>query len=415
MKKKAVLLAVILFLFVQTYGFAQDQTVAETVLPQLLDAVPDPAGILGTVGSLYQENYAFNGMNYSAYLFPKPFSAEAFSESYRQAAALAGYSVEDDALDGYGMLRIFDAGKPDIAAQLLPEYQGYLLLMIPDGMNFILHDAVPEPMNTTELVEMGSHFIEAQDYQAAIRYLLKAAGIYLRSEAARQEAPTAEPILMPTATAEPTDALLIRNDPRTAQTYTVQNGDSCWSIAAQFGMDIQDFMRANDFSECNLLIGQEVVIPGEELYTPTPTPLPGAQQTYVVEAGDNCWSIAVNKFGVNFELFMAVNNLTECNILVGQEVVIPGADQQMPTMTPIPLDQYSSGQQIQYVVEMNDSYNDIAEKFNTTLVSIQQLNNVNVYTGFPQFGQVLTIAVNLVTPTPTPEMTATLEPGTLQP
>ena len=126
MKKKAVLLAVILFLFVQTYGFAQDQTVAETVLPQLLDAVPDPAEILGTVGSLYQENYAFNGMNYSAYLFPKPFSAEAFSESYRQAAALAGYSVEDDALDGYGMLRIFDAGKPDIAAQLLPEYQGYL-------------------------------------------------------------------------------------------------------------------------------------------------------------------------------------------------------------------------------------------------------------------------------------------------
>ena len=75
MKKKAVLLAVILFLFVQTYGFAQDQAVAETVLPQLLDAVPDPAEILGTVGSLYQENYAFNGMNYSAYLFPKPFSA----------------------------------------------------------------------------------------------------------------------------------------------------------------------------------------------------------------------------------------------------------------------------------------------------------------------------------------------------
>ena len=37
------------------------------------------AEILGTVGSLYQENYAFNGMNYSAYLFPKPFSAEAFS------------------------------------------------------------------------------------------------------------------------------------------------------------------------------------------------------------------------------------------------------------------------------------------------------------------------------------------------
>ena len=68
-----------------------------------------------------------------------------------------------------------------------------------------------------------------------------------------------------------------------------------------------------------------------------------------------------------------------------------------------------------YTVQMNDSYNDIASMFNTTLDSIQRLNNVNAYTGFPQYGQVLQIEVNLVTPTPTPEVTATPEPGTLEP
>ena len=96
-------------------------------------------------------------------------------------------------------------------------------------------------------------------------------------------------------------------------------------------------------------------------------------------------------------------------------MIIPGSDQQLATPTPIPLDQYTTGQIVAYTVQMNDSYNDIASMFNTTLDSIQRLNNVNAYTGFPQYGQELTSAVNLVTPTPLPEPTATPVVGTLQP
>ena len=152
-----------------------------------------------------------------------------------------------------------------------------------------------------------------------------------------------------------------------------------------------------------------------ETPTPTLTPTPEGPQMYTVEEGDNCWSIAVDKFGVDFELFMMINNMTACNIGIGDQVVIPARDQEKPTMTPIPLDQYTTGQIVSYVVEMNDSYNDIAAKFSTTLESIQRLNNVNVYTTFPQYGQVLQIEVNLVTPTPAPEATATPEVATLQP
>ena len=123
----------------------------------------------------------------------------------------------------------------------------------------------------------------------------------------------------------------------------------------------------------------------------------------------------MDRFGVNFELFMQVNGMVDCNIGIGQEVIIPGADQQVATSTPIPLDQYTMGQVVAYTVEMNDSYNDIAAKFNTTLDSIQRMNNVNVYTTFPQYGHVLQIEVNLVTPTPLPEATATPEVATLQP
>ena len=118
---------------------------------------------------------------------------------------------------------------------------------------------------------------------------------------------------------------------------------------------------------------------------------------------------------MNFELFMQVNGMTDCNIGIGDEVIIPGADQTVATSTPIPLDQYNAGEIVSYTVEMNDSYNDIAAKFNSTIESIQRLNNVNVYTSFPQYGQVLRIEVNLITPTPSPEPSTTPEVGTLQP
>ena len=148
-----------------------------------------------------------------------------------------------------------------------------------------------------------------------------------------------------------------------------------------------------------------------ETPTPTLTPTPTGPQIYVVQEGDNCWSI-ITEFDVPLDLFLAINNLpASCPINIGDEVVIPAADQEMPTATPFPLDQFTVGQQIEYVVEVNDSYNGIASKFNTTLDSLQKLNNIEDMTSFPTFGQTLIVAVNLVTPTPSPVPTYTEVPS----
>ena len=148
-----------------------------------------------------------------------------------------------------------------------------------------------------------------------------------------------------------------------------------------------------------------------ETPTPTLTPTPEGPQIYTVEEGDNCWSIAVDKFGVDFELFMMINNMTACNIGIGDQVVIPAVGQEKPTMTPIPLENYTVGQQIEYTVEMNDTYPGIASKFNTTLDSLQRLNEIEDITNYPNYGDILTIAVNLVTPTPSPVPTYTEVPS----
>lgn len=413
MKKTAIIIVISLLLLMCFSAYAQDAENSTAALPQVIAAIPDPSEVLGSLGSLYQADFVYLGNIYDAYLFPLPQQIPPFVETYGREASAAGYEAVADVVEGYEALRIYDFADESKSALLFYNYQGYMLLMVPKDMQFTLHEEITEPLSPERMVELGNQAISAGDYQTALRYLIKAAGNLIQSS--EQTLLIQPPTQQPAATATPTPFPMITNQPSLGQLYTVQDGDSCWSIAAANGLDIQYFMEANGFTECNIIIGDEVIIPNPEMPTATPIPLPGAQQTYVVESGDSCWSIAVDKYGVNFELFMAVNGFSECDIHVGDEVIIPGDDDMMPTSTPIPLDQYTTGQQIQYTVEMNDSYNDIAAKFNTTLVSIQQLNNVNVYSGFPQYGQVLTIAVNLITPTPSPVPTATPEVGTLQP
>lgn len=57
--------------------------------------------------------------------------------------------------------------------------------------------------------------------------------------------------------------------------------------------------------------------------SPTTTPGPGGQRTYTVKAGDTCFGIA-QEFGVTVDQLRAANGLDEaCTIYPDQELVIP--------------------------------------------------------------------------------------------
>jgi len=133
---------------------------------------------------------------------------------------------------------------------------------------------------------------------------------------------------------------------------------------------------------------------------------------YTVEEGDNCWDVAVNKFKVGIDVFLAINGFTmdNCNLTPGQEVIIPGPNTKLPTETPIALDQYTAGQQIEYKVQLNDSLRDIASKFNSTIESIIKLNKIEDENAPLTAGSTIIIAVNIVTPTPTSVPTYTPVP-----
>jgi LysM repeat protein len=106
--------------------------------------------------------------------------------------------------------------------------------------------------------------------------------------------------------------------PGSGQVYIVQRGDTLFSIARRFGSTVEAIQRANGIvNPTYISVGQRLVIP-EGGVPPT-----AGGTTYTVQAGDTLYSIAA-KFGTNVWDIVVANNLLEPYwILVGQVLTIP--------------------------------------------------------------------------------------------
>ena len=140
--------------------------------------------------------------------------------------------------------------------------------------------------------------------------------------------------------------------------------------------------------------------------TETLTPTASGPFTYDVQEGDSLFSIA-ERFNVDLLVLIAINNLDPQNpvIRIGDQLTIPGPDTTLPTATPVPLS-VRRGTIIEYYVQTGDTLAIIAEKFNSIVEDIVTENELedpnNIFVG-----QLLKIPVNLVTPVPTSTITPT--------
>ena len=189
--------------------------------------------------------------------------------------------------------------------------------------------------------------------------------------------------------------------------YTVQRGDSLWSIAKKFGVTVNELKDANNLSSNILSIGQLLKIPTQEQETTT-------SDTYIVKSGDSLYSIA-QKYNTTVDELKKLNNLTSNLLSIGQSLKIPTKSENnyieytvkkgdnlysisrnygltqselmdynnltsnllsIGQILKIPVSKDSTSQQTTYIVQKGDSIYSIAQKYNTTVDSIKRKNNL---------------------------------------
>ena len=101
--------------------------------------------------------------------------------------------------------------------------------------------------------------------------------------------------------------------------YTVKRGDTLYSIAKQYDVSIDDLLEYNQLFNTILTIGQQLVIPIDDNSSDN-------NIVYVVKNGDTLYSIA-KRYNVDVDLLKNYNNLDDNMIAVGQKLTIPNTNE----------------------------------------------------------------------------------------
>ncbi len=137
----------------------------------------------------------------------------------------------------------------------------------------------------------------------------------------------AEETITEGAEEEAAEAEAAEADDTKPRTHVVQAGENLYRIGLQYGISWVVLAQANNITNANrIIVGQVLTIPSEaDDGTPTPTPPPGEETTYVVQPGDNLYRIG-RTFNMSWVEIAEANGIVNPNrILVGQELTIPGA------------------------------------------------------------------------------------------
>ena len=118
-------------------------------------------------------------------------------------------------------------------------------------------------------------------------------------------------------------AALLFAAPASADSYTVQSGDTLSGIAAEFGTEVSVLLALNDEidSPHDIFVGQQIRVPDNVVRGFNSGPAP---TTYVVRSGDTLSGIS-DRFGLDIATLLALNPGVEPQrILIGEELVLSG-------------------------------------------------------------------------------------------
>lgn len=141
--------------------------------------------------------------------------------------------------------------------------------------------------------------------------------------------------------------------PQYSNTYTVKSGDTLYSIAKKYNITVDELKTTNNLTTNTLSLGQILKIPGTNIAQPN---------THTVSKGETLYLIA-NKYGTTVTELKSLNNLTTNNLSIGQVLLLPATTEESTINT--------------YTVKKGDTLYSIASKYNISVNDLKELNNLS--------------------------------------
>ena len=204
-------------------------------------------------------------------------------------------------------------------------------------------------------------------------------------------------------------------------THRIVSGDTVSSIAARYGLDMNEVLRANNL-ELNSVIyaGKELKLTGTAK-APEAAAAPAAAGSYTVEDGDTLSAIAA-QHDVSLEAVLAANGLNLTSVIhPGQQISLgsgAGAAISTASSAPAPVsDAPAPAPAGTYTVDEGDTLEAIAAQHGVDLQSVLAANGLSM-TSMIRPGQQLSLggsSTSTITTMSTPEAPAAVAPADLVP
>ncbi|GEK35113.1 C40 family peptidase [Kurthia sibirica] len=185
-----------------------------------------------------------------------------------------------------------------------------------------------------------------------------------------------------------------------SKTYKVKSGDSLSLIASKYNMTTTALKKLNKLTSDMIYVNQVLKITGspnstnssKQTTTQKKPTSSSSSSSYTVKSGDYLYAIAT-KYRMSVDQLKKLNKLSSDHIYIGQKLKITGkitttsnpVKPTTPTKKPVPTKKPTSTTGTSsYTVKSGDSLSAIANRYNTTVASITQLNHLKstvIYVG----------------------------------
>lgn len=160
--------------------------------------------------------------------------------------------------------------------------------------------------------------------------------------------------------------------------HTVQQGETLFSIAQQYNVEVQQLRTWNGLQDNELTVGQSIIVKKGT---------PENATTHTVEPKETLFSIS-KQYNVSITELKTWNNLSNNNLEVGQQLTIYPSESSGQQQTSIVVDSETQ-ENTYYTVKNGDSLYRIAQQHDMTVDQLKNLNDLSSNT--IRVGQRLTV------------------------